>query len=102
MHSLLLVAVLSLLLLFFSFLLVFSKVVRKTKAKFFIFFTGFCVMAYPVLSTVYEELVSPSLSGNEGLGMAFLFTWALTAVIFLFSLVFRYKNEEEDEFYLLK
>ena len=101
MQILILIAVLSLLLLFFSFLLVYSKVVRKTMTKFFIFLASFLVMAYPLLTTVYGELVRPSYSASAGLGMAFLFTWVLTAIIFVFSIVFRYKQQEEDEFYLL-
>ncbi|WP_318506945.1 hypothetical protein [Bacillus sp. T3] len=101
MHILILIAVLSLLLLFFSFLLVYSKVVRKTMTKFFIFLVSFFLMAYPVLSTVYGELARPWYSKSTELGVAFLFTWVMTAIIFVFSIVFRYKQQEEDEFYLL-
>jgi quinol-cytochrome oxidoreductase complex cytochrome b subunit len=92
---LLFITVLSLLLLFFSFLLVYSKVERRTKTKISGFIIAYLLMAYPVLSTVYGELQHPSFDASAGLGMSFLFTWVLTAVIFVFSMVFRYKRQEE-------
>jgi hypothetical protein len=101
LNSLLFVTVLSLLLLFFSFLLVYAKVERKSLGRFVSFMVVFICMAFPVLYTVYGELNYPSYSASIGLGMAFLFTWALTAVIFIFSILFRYKRQDEDEFYLL-
>lgn len=100
MQSLLLVTVLSLLMLFFGFLLVYSKVETKTAGKFAAFLVVYSCMAYPVLYTVYGELENPSLGTSVGLGMAFLFTWVLTAVIFIFSIMFRYKSQKEEDYYL--
>ncbi|WP_147534466.1 hypothetical protein [Bacillus marasmi] len=100
MQIILVVAVLSLLLLFFSTLLVYSKVERKTRGKIAAFVVAFGFMAYPVLSAVYSEFSTPSHSANEGLGMAFLFTWVLTALIFVFACVFRYKRNQDEELYV--
>ncbi|AGK55948.1 hypothetical protein [Bacillus sp. 1NLA3E] len=99
MNSLLLITFLSLLLLFFSFLLIFSKMERKTTIRLISLFIVYICMAFPVLYTVYHEWKSPSLTTNIGLGMSFLFTWILTAIIFIFSIFFRFK--EEDDIYSL-
>ncbi|NMD70144.1 hypothetical protein HHO41_07560 [Bacillus sp. DNRA2] len=100
MQIILVVAVLSLLLLFFSTLLVYTKVERKSRSKVALFVIAYIGMAYPVLSSVSGELSNPTHSANEGLGMAFLFTWVLTAAIFVFALVFRYKRNEDEELYV--
>ncbi len=100
LNSLFLVTFLSLLLLFFSFLLIFSKIERKTTIRLVSLFIVYVCMAFPVLYTVYGEWKSPSLTTNIGLGMSFLFTWVLTAIIFIFSIFFRFKEDEED-IYLL-
>jgi hypothetical protein len=96
---LLLIAILSLLLLFFSFLLVFSKVVKKTLRKFLVLFVIYLGAAFPIISTVYAELRHPSFSLNLDLGNAFLFTWILTGVVFIFAIIFRYKKDEDEYLY---
>jgi hypothetical protein len=57
-------------------------------------------MSIPVLFTVYAEFKRPIFAPNLELGMAFFFTWFLTAIILIFGVLFRFR-EKEDDIYLL-
>jgi uncharacterized membrane protein len=100
LNSLVVVTCLSLLLLFFSFMLLFSKVYNKTLAKFISLMVVFLCMSFPVLYTVTRELSATITTANYGLSLsiAFLFTWVLTAIIFLISIVFHYKAQKQDDY----
>ena len=58
-------------------------------------------MALPILYTVYDELKQPSYDVNLTLGTAFFFTWILTAIFLITGVLFRMKEQKEDDFYAL-
>ena len=100
MNSLVVVTCLSLLLLFFSFMLLFSKVYNKTLTKFVSLIIVFLCMSFPVLYTVTRELSAtiPTINYGLSLSISFLFTWGLTVIIFLISIVFHYKAQKQDDY----
>lgn len=89
----------TLVLLLVSFLLIFSKLYRKTATRLSLLILLFGAVSFPLFSVMYQVRTTDYLIDFATIGTVFLITWTVVVVTLLGGIFFRFRvniSEESD------
>ncbi|MCM3322561.1 hypothetical protein [Cytobacillus kochii] len=95
------ISIMTLILLLISFLLIFSKLYRKTATRLSLLILLFGAVSFPLFSVMYQVRTTNYLIDFSTIGTVFFLTWTLVVFTLLGGIFFRFRVNisEESEMY---
>lgn len=101
MNLFMFISIMTLVLLFVSLLLIFSKLYRKTATRLSLFILLFGTVSFPLFSVIYQVRTTNYLIDFSTIGTVFFLTWTVVAMLLLVGIFFRFRVDiaEESDMY---